>query len=530
MHNIEIIILLLTAITLLSVLAEKLRISYPILLVICGLLIGLVPGLPIIELNHEVVFLIFLPPLLYASAWGMSLHDFKVNKRPITLLSVGLVFFSTTAIAVVAHMMIPELSWELAFVLGAIVSPPDAVAASSVTKGLGVPKRILTILEGESLVNDASGLIAYKYAVAAVLTGKFVIWEAGAQFIWVATAGIVIGFAVAYIMKWVHMHTPDDYLLDTSLTLLTPYIAFMVAERFHFSGVLAVVTCGLLLSWKSPEMFSHTTRMKANSVWESIIFLLNGIIFILIGLQLPSILKGIQEYSLSTLVIHGVLLGVTATIVRIIWVFPGAYLPRWLSKKIRTTETTKWQHVMVVAWTGMRGVVSLAAALALPLTMNDGTPFPHRDLILFLTFSIILFTLVVQGLSLPPLIRFLGIKADGSEELEEIEARKQLATAAIVHIEENLSFGQLSEQVLAQIKSTYEIKFNYLRNYSSLKSEEAVIEHSIFEQFHDAQLELLRQERTILKKMRREALIGEEIVRKLEYELDLEEARLMMEL
>lgn len=528
MHNIEIIILLLTAITLLTVLAEKLKFSYPILLVICGLLIGLIPGLPAIELNHEVVFLIFLPPLLYASAWGMSWHDFKAAKRSITLLSTGLVFFSTTAIAAVAHWMIPELSWELAFVLGAIVSPPDAVAAASVTKGLGVPKRIMTILEGESLVNDASGLIAYRYAVAAVLTGKFVLWQAGLQFVIVAFAGIAIGLLLGYAMKWIHTHTPDDYLLDTSLTLLSPYIAYLVAEKFHFSGVLAVVTMGLFLSWKSSEMFSHRTRLKANSVWETMIFLLNGIIFILIGLQLPSVLKGITEYDLSTLVIYGLALGLTVTIVRIAWVFPGAYLPR-LSKKIRTKEPNiDWRHVMIVAWTGMRGVVSLAAALALPFTMPNGEPFPHRNLILFLTFCVILFTLVVQGLSLPALIRWLGIKKDGSEELEEIEARKHLASAAIVHIEENLSFGQLSDEVLAQIKSRYEIKFNYLRNFSTIK--EDVVVDGIFNQFHNVQLELLKQERDIMIKMRKEGAISDEILRKLEYELDLEESRLMTEL
>ena len=529
MHNIEIVILLLMAITLLTVLAAKLRISYPILLVICGLGIGLVPGLPAIELNHEVVFLIFLPPLLYESAWGMSWHEFKAARRPITLLAVGLVFFCTIAVALVAHTFIPELSWELAFVLGAIVSPSDAVAAASVTKGLGVPRKILTILEGESLVNDASGLIAYKYAIAAVLTGKFIFWEAGVHFLWMASAGIIMGLVVGYIIAWVHTHTPNDYLLDTGLTLLSPFIAFLAAEKLHFSGVLSIVSCGLYLSYRSSEILSHETRIKATAVWQTLIFLLNGIIFILIGLQLPSILKGITEYSLPTLILYGLILGATVMIIRIIWVFPGAYVPRWMSKKIRDSEPdTNWKTVSIVAWTGMRGVVSLAAALALPMTMADGSDFPHRNLILFLTFSIILFTLIVQGLSLPWLIRILKIKKDGHEELEEIEARKQLASAAIVHIEENLSFGQLSDPVLAQIKSRYELRFNYLRNYSPIKGEKVADE--LFNQFHIAQIELIEIERGILIKIKREGIIGEEVLRKIEYELDLEELRLKMEL
>jgi CPA1 family monovalent cation:H+ antiporter len=527
MNHIEVVILLLGIIVLLSVVATKIRISYPTLLVMCGLGIGLIPGLPSVELKPEVVFLIFLPPLLYSSAWNMSLYDFKSAKRPITLLATGLVLFSTAGIAVTAHWLVPELSWELAFVLGAILSPPDAVAAASATKGLGVSKRIITILEGESLVNDASGLVAYKYAVAAVLTGKFIFWEAGLQFFLVAIAGVIIGLIVANLVAWIHTHTPDDYIIDTCLTFLTPYVAYILAERFHFSGVLAVVTAGLYLSWKSSTILSHEARLNAYSVWLTVIFLLNGIVFILIGLQLPSILEGITEYSLPHLVVCGLLLGLATMLLRITWVFPGAYVPRWLSKKIRETEVIDWRNVMIVAWTGMRGVVSLAAALSLPILLDNGQPFPHRDLILFLTFSVILFTLVVQSLSLPPLIRLLGIKKDVAEELEEIEARKTLASAAIVHIEENLSFGKLSDEVLAQIKSRYEVKFNYLRNYSSFKSDGLIDE--VFDQFHNVQLELLNVERNVLKDLQKSGDIDYEVLRKLEYELDLEESRLKME-
>jgi CPA1 family monovalent cation:H+ antiporter len=527
MLNIEIIILLLSVITLLSVFADKIKIPYPILLVLIGLGIGFIPGLPFIELNPDIVFLIFLPPLLYGAAWTTSWHEFKAAKRPISLLAIGCVLFTTTAVAVVAHHLIPGFSWPIAFVLGAIISPPDAVAATSVTKGLGIPKRVITILEGESLVNDASGLIAYRYAVAAVATGHFVLWEASVQFLRVATVGIAIGLAIGYILTWVHKHIQYNPTVNTSLTLLTPYVAFLTAEAFHMSGVLAVVTAGLYLSWQSPEMFSHKTRIQAFAVWETVEFILNGIIFILIGLQLPIILKGISEHSFGSLVFYGAIISGIVMLVRMIWVFPGAYIPRWLSKEIRRREpTTNWKAVTIVGWAGMRGVVSLAAALALPVTIGNNVPFPQRDLILFLTFCVILATLVFQGFSLPYLIRWFKLKSDNNLDLEEIEARKRMAASAIVYIEENYSLN-ITETALAQIKSKYEIKINHLNNYSRIKDDKQI--DLIFDDFQKTQLELLQIERKSLIQLRKEGIISDEVVRKLEHELDLEESRLVME-
>ncbi len=529
MQNIEIVIFILFIISILSVVAEKIKIPNPILLVLVGLFIGFIPNLPVVELDPEVVFIIFLPPLLYSGAWTTSWHEFKAAKRPISLLAIGCVLFTTTGVAIATHYLIPGFSWPLAFLLGAIVSPPDAVAATAITKHLGIYRRVTTILEGESLVNDASGLIAYRYALAAITTGHFIFWEAGVQFVLVAVMGTAIGLVIGYIMAKIYSLIPTNATVETSLSLLTPFLSYLLAEEFHFSGVLAVVASGLYLSWKSSELMNHTSRLQAYSVWEVVVFVLNGIIFILIGLQLPSILKGITSYSFTTLAFYGLAVGIVVMLVRIIWVFPGAFLPRIFSKKIRTMEpSTNWKLVTIVGWTGMRGVVSLAAALALPVSLPDGKEFPFRDLIIFLTFCVILFTLVVQGISLPFLIKLLGIASSkNDEELEEIEARKKLASAAIIHIEENYALGVLTEQVLAQVKSKYEIRYNHLSNFSTIKTDEPI--SSIFDQFNKVQQELLRIERDQLVAMRKKGSINDEVVRKLEYELDLEEARLRAE-
>jgi monovalent cation/hydrogen antiporter len=527
MSNIEIIIVLLSIISLLALMANKIKVPYPILLVVAGLGIGFIPHLPRVVLNPDVIFLIFLPPLLYASAWTTSWHDFKAARRPISLLATGLVLFTTTLVAFVTHTFIPGFSWPVAFLLGSIISPPDAVAAASITKGLGLPKRVTTILEGESLVNDASGLIAYRYALTAVMTGNFVLWQAGLQFVLVAVAGILVGCLVGLALYWLHKHIHNP-TVETSLTFLTPFIAYLLAEQFHVSGVLAVVTCGLYLSWRSSDLFSHDTRLQTLSVWNVVVFILNGIIFILIGLQLPGILEGIKEHSLLTLAGYGLMISFTAIIVRILWVFPGAYIPRFLFASIRKAEPeTNWRVVTIVAWTGMRGVVSLAAALALPVMINEHTPFPQRDLILFLTFSVILITLVFQGLTLPKLIKFLGIRSTGQEVEDEVKARIKLASAAIEYIEENISYGTVSDQVLAQIKNKYELRINHLSK--SLKEEEEGYEDNSFDQFHTLQQKLLRIERSILADMHKKGLTDEEILRKLEYELDLEESRLGLE-
>ncbi len=525
MEIIATVIVLLAVVTALAEVTDRIRVPYPILLVLAGIGIGLIPGLPRISLNPEIVFLVFLPPILYAAAWTTSWSDFKAAKRPITLLAIGCVIFTTCAVAWVAHTFIPDLGWTEAFVLGAIISPPDAVAATAATKGLGIPRRVITILEGESLVNDATGLIAYRYAVAAVVSGAFNFWSAGLQFILVAAGGIALGLVMGFIFKWIHKITPDNATTDTTLTFLTPFISYLVAESIHVSGVLAVVAAGLFMSWNSSTVFSQQTRLQANGTWNTVIFVLNGIIFILIGLQLPYILGNLGEHTFTTLLKYGAIISVAVIVGRIIWVYPGTYVPRWLSKSIRTKEPfPAIPLVTVVAWSGMRGVVSLAAALALPLTIAGSSPFPNRDLIIFLTFCVIFSTLVLQGLTLRPMIKWFGIKPDDNERHAEHEARLKLASSVIEHIEENYSLS-LSDEVLNQIKTKYEIRIQRLRkDFVRQRLDEEQIN-----EFHRIQQELLDTERKLILQLRAEDKIGDEAMRRIEYELDLEETRLLLE-
>ena len=519
------ILLLLVVVTALAQVTDKIRIPYPILLVLVGMGIGLFPSLPVVELDPEVVFLIFLPPVLYAAAWTTSWPDFKAAKRPITLLAIGCVLFTTTMVAVIAHYFIPNFGWAESFVFGAIISPPDAVAATAATRGLTLPKRIVTILEGESLVNDATGLIAYRYAIGATATGTFIWWLATANFVYVAGVGIIIGLLLGVLVLWIHKITPDNATTDTTFTFLTPYAAYLIAEAFHTSGVLAVVTCGLYTSWNSSEIFSHSTRLQAYAVWDTIIFILNGIIFILIGLQLPLILKNLEEHSLFTLISYGAIVSVATIVVRIIWVYPGSYLPRILSKKVREREPRpSMKMVSIVAWSGMRGVVSLAAALALPLMVSENVPFPNRDLVIFLTFSVIFTTLVLQGLTLPALVKWAGVKGDDTEHRAEQEARHRIAVSVIEHIEENYSLS-LSDEVLNQVKSKYELRVQRLQKDNNQRklSEEQLNE------LHRIQQELLKMERQFILALRKNRKISDESLRKIEHELDLEESRLALD-
>lgn len=526
MHNIATVIILLAVVTALAQVTEKVRIPYPILLVLAGICIGLVPGLPPVALHPDTVFLIFLPPILYAAAWGSSWPDMKAVRRTISLLAVGCVIFTTCVVAWIAHTLIPELGWPEAFVLGAIISPPDAVAATASTSGLKVPKRIITVLEGESLVNDATGLIAYRYAVAAVITGSFSLWEASYKFVLVATGGVLLGLVMGKVFKAIHRITSENPTTDTALTFITPFIVYLIAESMHISGVLGVVTCGLYLSRHSSELFSHQTRLQAYRSWDTAIFILNGVVFILIGLQLPVILDNIADVPFTTLMKYGAIISAAAIVGRIVWVYPGAYVPRWLSREIREREKeVNLKVVTIIAWSGMRGVVSLAAALALPYFASGGNPFPNRDLIIFLTFSVIFSTLVIQGLTLKPLIKWFGLKRDGKDHEHEQYARLVVAALIVEHIESNYALF-VDAQVLNHIKARYEIRIQRIqKNHTKrILTDEQVV------QFHQIKKELLDKERQFVIGLRDEGSITEEALRKIEFELDLEEARLKLEM
>jgi CPA1 family monovalent cation:H+ antiporter len=529
MENVEIIVLLLFGVTFLALLSYRYRFPFPIVLILAGLTISFIPGLPLIALKPEVVFFIFLPPLLYGAAWNTSWHDFKSNIRDISMAAIGLVFFTTGLVGVVAHYLIPDLSWAQAFLLGAIVSPPDAVAATAVTKGLGLHPRVVTILEGESLVNDASGLIAYKYAIAAIMTGSFVLMDAGLQFVWVIVAGIAVGLLIGYLMFLVHRRFVCDPVIEVTLTFLTPFASYLLAEHFHVSGVLAVVTTGLYLSFRSGDIFSTQSRIQAYAVWDVVIFILNGLVFILLGLQLKSILDEIINGSLWQLIYYGLVVSVVVVVVRFIWVFPVATLPRWMSRRIREREFFDPRYLVIFSWSGMRGVVSMAAALSIPLVTSSQDAFPNRSLIIFLTFCVIIFTLLVQGLSLPWIVRKLKLPKHSIVE-EEFRVRMQIVSASISHIEENLALTDSA--LLTQIKNKYEIKYSRLQNtelpahFGETKGDPV---EEIFNRLTDLELELIQVERKVIQQLHRQGTASEEVLRKVEHELDLEESRLQME-
>jgi CPA1 family monovalent cation:H+ antiporter len=386
----------------------------------------------------------------------------------------------------------------------------------------------MTILEGESLINDASALVAYRYAIASVVTGGFVLWEASLQFVWLSVGGALVGLFVAWGLLLGQKRIHNNPTIEVALTLLTPYVAYLGAEHFHFSGVLSVVAAGLYLSFKSPEIFTYRTRMQANSFWETIEFLLNGFVFILIGMQLPSIVANIERGTLVAALGYGVLITTVAIVVRIIWVFPGAYIPTmFASKEKRALSRLDWQYVAIISWTGMRGVVSLASALAIPLTLANGTAFPQRDMILFITFCVIFLTLVVHGLSLRLVIKLLKIKPDHKKERQdENDLRKFLGRQALQFIEENIVNDDLDTGVLERLKNKYEINLRLASERNIQGRKLMYSANAILYQYAQAQKDVLDFQRSLLLQLHKDAAAGSELLKKLEFELDLEELRL----
>ncbi|MBZ0244640.1 MAG: Na+/H+ antiporter [Cyclobacteriaceae bacterium] len=529
MQHFEIIIFVFAILIALLALANKMRITNPILLVIAGLVLGFIPSLPAVVLDPEVVFLLFLPPILYDAATRTSWHDFKLEIRPISRLAIALVFLTTMTVAITCYFFIPGFTWPLAFVLGAIVSPPDAAVATSITKGLGLNKRVITILQGESLVNDASALIAYRFAIAALGSGVFIFWKAGLGFLILAVGGVLAGLAVGYVVINIHKRIKDNSIISTSLTLLTPFLSYLVAERIYSSGVLAVVTTGLMISWRAPEIFTFHTRIRNRAVWDTVIFLLNAFIFILIGLQLPLILEDLLGYATADLIMYGLLVSGVTIAVRIMWVFGAANFPFGTKKSQQGPEQTNtWKNVLIMAWSGSRGVVSLATALAMPLALSNGDAFPERSLILFLAFVVILVTLVIQGLSLPLLIKLLGVKSDEVHTDEEVKLRLLMATNAINFIDNDLS-DSMSRELKMQIKSRYTEIVHFLSKELEMKTERKAINkrrspHS--SHLYEAQSKITSLQRNLLIGFHKDPSYTQSIIRQLERELDHEELEL----
>ena len=538
MHDIEIIVGLFLLVGALAWAAARLKVSYPIFLVIGGLAIGFVPELPHVELHPDVVFLVFLPPLLYYAALLTSWRDFKANLRPIALLAIGLVLFTTCAVAAVAHWAVPGMPWAVAFVLGAIVSPPDAVAATAVTQRLRVPRRVIAILEGESLVNDASALVAYRVALIAGITGSFSLGGAAGKFVVAAAGGVAIGLGAGMLLAWVRPRIRDD-AVEATFSLLTPYVAYLPAEWLGVSSVLSVVTCGLYIARRLDQITSARVRLRAFAAWDTLIFLLNGLVFILIGLQLSRIVHGLGPVSLRNAVGYAVLVSAVAITVRMLWVFPATYLPRMLSRRLRERDPPPpWRNVFVVAWTGMRGVVSLAAALALPLTVDaKGTPFPHRDLIIFITFCVILVTLVLQGLTLPAVIRWLRLEdASDTGDDEEVMARYLAALAAVERLDALApaasARGPQQRERLERVRAAYDERVAYFsRRLSPAGGGGAAAANldpaaTACETTGQMQREAIAAERQMVVRLRDQGVIGDEVLRRIQAELDHEESRL----
>ncbi len=504
--------------------APRLRIPYPILLVLGGLALGFVPGLPEIELRPEVVLVAILPPLLYSSAFFTSLRDLRRNARPLALLAIGLVLATMLAVAAVSHAAVPGLSWPVCFVLGAVVAPTDAVAATAIARRLGLPRRLVTLIEGESLVNDATALVAYGFAVTAVVTGTFSLWHAGWRFVVDVVGGVGIGLAVGFVIRQVRRRL-DHSPTEIAIALLSGYFAYLPAEAAGVSAVLAAVTVGVYVGWYTPELTTAQTRLQGDAVWEILVFMLNALLFGLVGLQLRTIVDSLAGRSAGSLVAYGVIVSATVIVTRIVWAYPAAYLPRLLFRRIRERDPyPPWQYLTLIGWAGLRGAVSLAAALAIPLVIEGGDPFPERALVIYLTFCVILATLVLQGLTLPSLIRVLHLEDDGLAAKEETKARIHAAEAALARLEELADEDWVRDDTAERLRGLYRFRQNRFAARFDDQDDGAIEQRS--QDYQRLMRELIDAERRAVVDLRRQGRINDEVMNLVQRDLDLEDARL----
>lgn len=508
-------------------LARRLKMAYPIILVIAGLIVSFVPGLPRVSLNPDVVFLAILPPLLFHAAWQTSWREFHYNLVSILMLAFGLVGFTVLGVALASGTIFSLLTWQTGIVLGAIVAPTDAIAATSIARRVGLPERVTHVLEGESLVNDATGLLALEFGVALIVSGHSLTWQTGLlRMVWLTAGGLGIGVAVGWLVRQFEMRI-DDGPIEMTLILVTPFAAYFAAEEAHASGVLAVVACGLYLGRHSSEFFSPGVRLQAAALWTAIDFILNGLVFILIGLQLPIVLAGLHAYSAALLFAYAGGFSLLVISLRLLWVYPGAYAAYWIRVRLLKQHETlpSKKALFIVGWTGMRGVVSLAAALSVPEMMADGNSFSSRNLIVFLTFSVILVTLVLQGLSLPPLIRALGLVKSNELDFEEDEARRLMIEASIEHIRGAQLKQQSDDPNLVRILD--DLFVHHQERLSTLQYRRDTNAWSAgFARYSEISHELLRVERRIALNLRSDGRINDVVLRRLERELDLSETRI----
>ena len=534
MQGLELAVVLLTVAAALRVLAVRLNLPHPVLLVLGGLALAAIPGLPRIELEPETLFLLFVPPLLYWAALTTSLRDFRAQLWPIARYGTVVVLLTIVAVAAVAHALVPEITWPAAFVLGAIISPPDPVAAIAVMRSLGAPRRIATILEGEGLVNDATALVAYRIGVAAVVTGTFSPGHAALRFLVTGAGGVAVGLGVGWLIGQVRRRTPKFPIVENTISLLTPFLAYIPADWLGLSGVLAVVAVGLYLGRQGPRIVSAATRVQAESMWTMIQFLLESFIFMLIGLELPYVLRALRSHTLAELVGYGAVVALAAVVVRLVYTFVAVLLLRMARRRRGQPAEPSWREAAFVGWTAMRGGDSLVIALALPLRTAAGQPFPARELIIFLTFAVIFDTLVLQGLTLKPLLRRLGLKDGGELDDEEAHARRVTAEVGLGRLEEEGRRDGVDPAVLGYLRKKYAGRLDRWsardreahgaddpehRALAGRDGKGAEREATSYRRLRSAMID---EERRAVVGLRDRGEIGDEVLRRVQRDLDLE--------
>jgi CPA1 family monovalent cation:H+ antiporter len=507
-----------------ALLARRINLAPAILLLLAGIVLAFVPGMPMVELPPEVVLLVVLPPLIYSASVAMSWREFKFNLRPIILLSVGCVIFTAFMVAAATHYLI-GLPWTIGFLLGAIVAPPDVVAPLAIARRLGMPRRILVVLEGEGLANDATALILYRFTVAAITTGMFSLPKAMGTFGAIVVCEILFGLAVGWLSLRAR-HRARDPQVEITLSLITPYLAYWIPEHFGGSGILATVACGLYISWNGPLLISSATRLQGIFFWDLVIFLVEGLLFLLTGFQMRLLFEKSKAFPLGEILLATVLVAVIIVIARFVWFYPATYLPRLLSASLRKRDPApNWRTVFVISFTGVRGAVSLAAALALPLALPGGEAFPHRDLILFVAFGVILITLIGMGSGLPLVARWLDITKDGRNEHQaereaEIAARREALDVALKSLDAITDDRELSDEVVKLLRARHENRSNQLPASLDPGS------HDVSAAGTDLTRELIVEERKFIHALLRDGKITDESRRRIERDLDLEEASL----
>ena len=520
----QIFVILLAVLAGTALLARRINVAPAILLLLAGTALAFVPGMPSLELPPELVLLVVLPPLIYSASVAMSWREFKYNLRPIILLAVGCVIFTAFAVAAATHYLI-GLPWSIGFLLGAIVAPPDVVAPLAIVRKLGLPRRILVVLEGEGLANDATALILYRFAVVAIFTGMFSLPKAAGTFITIIVGELLLGAAVGWLSLRMR-HRARDPQVEITLSLITPYVAYWVPEHFGGSGVISTVACGLYMSWNGPLLISSATRLQGIFFWDLVIYLIEGLLFLLTGFQMRSLFDKSKAFPLDDILIATALVTVMVIVARFAWVYPATYLPRVLSKRLRERDPSPpWQWVFVLSFTGVRGAVSLAAALALPYALPTGEGFPYRDLILFVSFGVIFITLVGLGLGLPLVVRWLGLAQAGraehlAEHESEIAARREALGAALRSLDAITDDRELSDEVVKLLRARHEIRANQLPDSLDPDAREISAEGT------ELTRELIAAERKFIHVLLRDGKITDEIRRRIERDLDLEEASL----